>query len=434
MGICSVLLLIVFFLILFGGVYVLILDTREKTYRLFFLMALLIAIWSLIAFLAFIAESEEVLWRRFKIGMVPTILLIPTILYFVISLTGGYIDLWAIVLIYAVSIPLHYVNWNSILFFDRAIREGFTWRLHPDFGSPWMYYWLAYYNCIIGASLHLLCKWKKKIHSYREKREANTIFILLSIFVFIGIISDYVVLPLLNLPLLGPVYFIVFLAGTYYAIMKFRFFSITPMTVDRNILQNIDIIIILLDETGKIILINKKAEVSLGIQDISKYLNEDIDNFFKGTARLKVGISRLLKRRRVKFSCFLKSTSNGVSKTINVSVSPVRDRNDVLGILLVGNEVLGVRDFIEEYHISMREWETIQYLLLGMSNKRIARFMKISERTVKAHINHIYTKLGIASRVRLLNILRRFNILPPLKNQRGKRQNLSNLGVVSLCF
>ncbi len=437
MNIYSILLLIVFFLILSGGVYILILDIREKAYLFFFLMAVFIGVWSLFASLVFIAESEEVLWRRFRIGMVPAILLTPTILCFIISLTGKYIKLWEFVLIYMVSIPLHYINWNSILLFDRAVRVGYTWRLHPDFSSPWMFYWLVYHNSMIGASLYLLYKWKKKVYSDRIKRKANTIFILMLIFVFVGMISDYLFLPLFNFPLLGPLYFIVFLAGTYYAIIKFHFFSFTHTTVSKDILQNIDIIIILLSETGKIMLLNKKAEVSLGIRGMNRYLDRDISDIFEGTDRLKIGISRLLKRREDKFSCFLKVAFNGIDKTLSVNVSLVRDREGVLGVLLVGSEILGVRDFIEKYQISKREWETVQYLLLGMANKDIARYMKISERTVKAHINHIYTKLGVESRIQFLNTLRKFNISSPSisfpsKEQKVRGRNVSDYTHISI--
>lgn len=51
--------------------------------------------------------------------------------------------------------------------------------------------------------------------------------------------------------------------------------------------------------------------------------------------------------------------------------------------------------------LSERELETARYAAKGYANKEIARFLNISERTVKAHLTSCYEKLGIADRVQL---------------------------------
>jgi non-specific serine/threonine protein kinase len=42
----------------------------------------------------------------------------------------------------------------------------------------------------------------------------------------------------------------------------------------------------------------------------------------------------------------------------------------------------------------------------GLSNREIAGRLVISKRTVDAHIEHIYSKLGVSSRVQLASWLR----------------------------
>jgi DNA-binding NarL/FixJ family response regulator len=44
--------------------------------------------------------------------------------------------------------------------------------------------------------------------------------------------------------------------------------------------------------------------------------------------------------------------------------------------------------------LSPREAELMEQIVLGHSNREIARTLYISEKTVKNHVNHIYTKLG----------------------------------------
>lgn len=58
------------------------------------------------------------------------------------------------------------------------------------------------------------------------------------------------------------------------------------------------------------------------------------------------------------------------------------------------------------YRISKREAEIIQLISQGQTNQEIADALFISLQTVKDHNHRIYTKIGIGSRVQLVNLLR----------------------------
>lgn len=51
---------------------------------------------------------------------------------------------------------------------------------------------------------------------------------------------------------------------------------------------------------------------------------------------------------------------------------------------------------------SPREGDVIRLLLQGKSNKQIAYALGISERTVEFHLNNIFEKMGVGSRVELI--------------------------------
>ncbi len=51
--------------------------------------------------------------------------------------------------------------------------------------------------------------------------------------------------------------------------------------------------------------------------------------------------------------------------------------------------------------LTERERETAQGVAQGLSNKEIARQLDITERTVKAHLSAIFTKLGLRDRLQL---------------------------------
>lgn len=49
--------------------------------------------------------------------------------------------------------------------------------------------------------------------------------------------------------------------------------------------------------------------------------------------------------------------------------------------------------------LSAREWAVFELLSLGYDNRRLARELKISERTVKRHVTSVLSKLGLRSRL-----------------------------------
>ncbi|MBZ0277053.1 MAG: response regulator transcription factor [Anaerolineae bacterium] len=51
-----------------------------------------------------------------------------------------------------------------------------------------------------------------------------------------------------------------------------------------------------------------------------------------------------------------------------------------------------------ELSLTGREFEVIQLLVAGLSNKEIARALQVSARTVNFHLDNIYSKLGVNSR------------------------------------
>jgi DNA-binding CsgD family transcriptional regulator len=60
----------------------------------------------------------------------------------------------------------------------------------------------------------------------------------------------------------------------------------------------------------------------------------------------------------------------------------------------------------ERHGLSNREGEILGLLLRGKSNKEIERDLYISPHTVRNHIHNIYQKLGVGSRLQLMNFVR----------------------------
>ncbi len=57
--------------------------------------------------------------------------------------------------------------------------------------------------------------------------------------------------------------------------------------------------------------------------------------------------------------------------------------------------------------LTPREMTTLRLMADGKANKEIARDLRISERTVKTHLGHLFEKLGVASRTEAVKVASR---------------------------
>ena len=62
--------------------------------------------------------------------------------------------------------------------------------------------------------------------------------------------------------------------------------------------------------------------------------------------------------------------------------------------------------------LSQRELEVLQLLARGASNQEIAMALVVTPGTVKLHVSHIFSKLGVNSRTRAIIHARDLGLLP----------------------
>ena len=66
---------------------------------------------------------------------------------------------------------------------------------------------------------------------------------------------------------------------------------------------------------------------------------------------------------------------------------------------------------IEDLEISKREYEVLQSISEGLSNKEIAEKLFLSESTIKTHVSNLLVKLNAKRRTQALQIAKDLNIL-----------------------
>lgn len=418
MSLYTILSVSIFYIYIFLGIYVLVLDIRNRLNRTFFFLTLSGGLWNFLACFVFSADNEQKVWLWFRIASTSGIIFTPLILHFAVNLTRALKRRWPVLLIYLPSVIVHYRNWTSFFIFDRIVRTDNIWVFLPAFRSFWMYYWYFYSHGVMVLSLILINRWRKCASSLREKNQADIIFNSQLIYFIIASLNDYFIAPRLGIPAISPILLLIYIFGNWYAITRYRFLSITHKTVSRDILENMDISVILLDPELHVVLMNKKAETSLQ-KAFDQTNGKDISSLLGDNELLLEGLNKVLEDKVDKFSCLVQIFRGNEQTGLEITFSPVKDSSgEKLGILLIGQEIRGLKHFLKRFHITGREWETIQHILSGTPNKKIAEFLGIAERTVKSHITHIYNKLGVSNKVELLRVLRDLNLLPERTSQK----------------
>ncbi|MCL4507404.1 MAG: response regulator transcription factor [Chloroflexi bacterium] len=76
----------------------------------------------------------------------------------------------------------------------------------------------------------------------------------------------------------------------------------------------------------------------------------------------------------------------------------------------------GALDDDVDYELTDRELEVLRLLALGLTNRSIAKTLSISDRTVQAHLTHIFAKMRVISRLDAVLKGIRSGMLPNVNN------------------
>lgn len=76
-----------------------------------------------------------------------------------------------------------------------------------------------------------------------------------------------------------------------------------------------------------------------------------------------------------------------------------------------GNQLTDPEKLRGKYAITQREWEVLQLVNAGFSNKQIADELHLSIHTVKSHLSRIFEKLAVSRRTEALHRAREIGLI-----------------------
>lgn len=82
-----------------------------------------------------------------------------------------------------------------------------------------------------------------------------------------------------------------------------------------------------------------------------------------------------------------------------------------------------IEEQLRSYQLTQREREIVLLLVQGLSNKEIAKHCYISEQTVKDHLKHVFSKVGVHHRAMLISTLLRFPAASDLNGSSVAKQS-----------
>ncbi|MGD2086983.1 MAG: ATP-binding protein [Candidatus Aminicenantes bacterium] len=168
--------------------------------------------------------------------------------------------IWLYLVLLGVPLVFIYVQWTNFLYVD-VFEKPYGWKAMMG-QSIWPYLFLLYAFIFPIMALAVNFSFMRSTRDPILKKQAKIIFIFTVITFSVGFLTD-IALPLLNIhviPNVANVYALIWTVGAVYAMVKYKFLTITPATAADNIISTMFDCLILLNMEGEIVTVNKAVE------------------------------------------------------------------------------------------------------------------------------------------------------------------------------
>lgn len=381
----------------------------------FLLMAVFLAAWAFVAIFALTTQDKEHFAQLYSFGSVFQVLHFGAFLHLVLAVTGRIPRKKRY--LYALYFPCIFTAFLFLLHSDYA--SGFelvdgAWHFNHPYDTPAFFgmagIWFGYY----GPAAYLLFSRARFTLTARERKLFRILGTSVVALILVTTLEVLVAPLVFGIPSRGNLigFKFVWLLGIAFVVDRFQFLS-APGDLDEIALSLLPgYAVIVLDRDQKVHSANDEARRYLSLpRDHGGRFS--LPSLLPGNEALYREIAALAVHDHDSVSCVVSVPRNGSTpELLDLRVSMIRDAYDAhLGYLLLGSESEGIRNIELIGRLSWREIEIVQEVMQGRRNAEIAQRLFISERTVKTHLTHIFTKLGVESRLELYALLKDANVV-----------------------
>ncbi len=394
-GLPAVLSGICFVSFLYFGFYLLPTAAKDARFKPFVFLCFFSSAWCFCFVMFFLSADARAAepWQRMTYAGMSVFVLH---LLFIIDYVSLIRNRWTVAILrFALLLPPLVAAYESIAYNAVALDfpAGF-WFLFAQIQT-------TVYN---AASIVLFLIFYLKRKTNKRRIQAYILCVSGLILVVLSWIADYF-LGLRGARNIEPFWLLLWFGVVVFTIRKYRFIPITVEFINKDITENIEEGIVLLDPDRNLIFTNRAMRRIANVGDGDILRLEDIiskdGDLDAGMAGMAASGSRSFRTR-----ANIVQSASGAKVAVDVKVTKIMDSfRDTTGFLIIVSMIKELEGLKITYGITARELDVIRQLSFGRTNRDIAGMFGLAERTVESHITHIYAKLGVSNRVELLNLV-----------------------------
>jgi len=378
------------------GVYTFTLNPKSMVNRIFLFLCSSYAVWSFAYAFAYLSHDKHVfsLWN--KIAAIGWCSFSALTLYLVLLITENQIMNNNRIVKILIFLPALISFYMAVFLFGADIKTSII-------VSNIFYIGDFLYNFIfLLLSIFILFVWGLKANNVRTKKQSK-ILVISSIIPFVLNLLSQDILPLIGysqFPLMGQLYSIIMITGTYRVISKYKLLALPEKFIFEEVFKEIMDIVLLLNDSGKIIRISKHTLAILKFEE-KQLLNQDIDSIIEDHSKGKFSISQIIDNNDdSNFNDINLLTNDGERIPVNISCKHVYDDlHDFLGIILVMQDISITHDLHrknEELQAYIQQVTAAQEEMRFQYYQNIESEKKLGESEEKFRTMFEQAPLGIA--------------------------------------
>jgi DNA-binding CsgD family transcriptional regulator len=384
---------------IYAGLYILFTDLKDKSLRPLLYLCFISSAWSFCYVMYYLTGDLAMreLWRRMCFAGMSNMVFF---LWFFMNYTGFITNKkTAAFLTAAIWVPPLIVLYKN--FSENAVLRDFPsgfWFLYAEI-QPFSY-------CFVSIVLiYIFCIRSK---TNKGRREAYILCASAIVLLLASTAADYF-FGIHGSQNIIPFWVLLWIGALLFTIKKYRFITISPASISSDITDNIEEGTILLDPDLNIIYSNRAARHLFNADGAESIRLQD---FVFESHILDDELAKLTHTGGTSFRVRINLIPRGIEHKlpVDMKVKKIIDTyNDPSGFLIIVSRAKDIEHLKSVYKLTRREVEVIHQLTAGKTNKEIADFLKITEKTIETHIANIYGKLLIKNRIELINIISEFN-------------------------
>jgi PAS domain S-box-containing protein len=261
---------------------------------------------------------------------------------------------WFFFLVYSLPLLFFYKQLTNCLTIN-PIRRAYGWSVEWT-DTIWSYLFYFYNLIAILLSIFIIYFYGRKTENINERKQANIFVISIFFSLIIGTIFDIVIQNsgIYSVPPIANLMIFVFEPVVLYAIIKYRFLTITPTIAAENIISVMDEFLILLNQQGIILTANKATTDSLQYEQ-KELEGKPFAMLFQEDSFINNSFGKIITEEAITNHDSYFQAKNGKIIPILYSSSPVKDNvGRIIGTVFIARDIT-LRKQVEYQLIKAKE-------------------------------------------------------------------------------